>query len=231
MDAVVLCGGLGTRLQAVAPGRQKTMLSVGDGPFLDRVIAGAAKQGLSRFILCIGYRGDEVRGFYESSPRPGVKIVFSQENSPLGTGGALGACRDLLKGGAALAMNGDSLCEMDLSSFADFHKSRGGIASVAVVPPGSREDGGFLEIGPHGRVSLFCEREPGPGRMLNAGVYIFEPGFWDLIGPGASSIEKDVFPRALDRGVYAFPAGAPLHDIGTPRRFAAFLAGGGGAWH
>jgi NDP-sugar pyrophosphorylase family protein len=222
MDAVVLCGGRGTRLQAVAPGRQKTMLSVRGKPFLDRVIGWAAKQGLSRFVLCTGYRDDEVRGFYESSPRPGVEIVFSQESSPLGTGGALGACRGLLKGGPVLAMNGDSLCEIDLAAFADFHKSRGGAASVAVIPPGSREDGGFLEIAPDGRVSLFREREPGPGRMLNAGIYILDPGFWDFIGPGASSIEKDVFPRALRRGVYAFPAGAPHYDIGTPQRLAAF---------
>ncbi len=196
------------------------MLPVGGRPFLDRVIGWAARQGLSRFILCTGYRGDEVRGYYESSPRPGATIVFSQESSPLGTGGALGACRGLLKGDSALVMNGDSLCDLDLSSFADFHESRGGIASLAFIPPGDRVDGGFLEIGPNGRVSKFCEREPGPGRMLSAGIYILDREFWKLIGPGASSIEKDVFPRALQRGVYAFPAGAPHHDIGTPRRLA-----------
>ncbi len=222
MDAVILCGGLGTRLREAEPGRQKTMVEVGGRPFLDRVVGWAAGAGLRRFVLCAGYRSEEVRRHFAEGPNhAGLDFVVSEEDRPLGTAGALARCRALLRGKTALVVNGDSLCPLDLRAFAAFHAKRGGIASVAAIAPGDRTDGGFVAVGAGDRVLSFSEREPGPGRRLSAGIYLLEPEFWSFISPqGPASLEKDVFPKALGRGVYAFITDAPLRDIGTPERLA-----------
>src|SRR5208282_6490056 len=104
MDAVVLCGGLGTRLRSVSDGRQKTMVEIGDKPFLEILIDWAAGYGLHRFILCTGYQGQQVRDYFEKRSK-GLEISFSHEDEPLGTAGALKHCLGLLHAGPVLVLN------------------------------------------------------------------------------------------------------------------------------
>lgn len=221
LSAVVLCGGLGTRLRSVVSDRQKTMARVGEKPFLEILVDWAASHGVKRFILCTGYKGDEVEEFFRSKRRD-LDIVFSPEAAPLGTGGAVKNGLALLGDRPALILNGDSFCPLDLTAFHDFHRKSAGAASLAAVEPGNRRDGGFLELGPDGRVLSFDEREYRPGRALNAGVYLLEPAALASIPSGPSSLEKDVLPRLLDRRVFASVVSAPLFDIGTPDRWREF---------
>jgi len=220
LSAVVLCGGLGTRLRSAVPDRQKTMAKVGEKPFLDILLDWAAGHGVRRFVLCTGYKADQVEDHFKA--RADVSVVFSHETNPLGTGGAVRHALPLLGGQPALVLNGDSFCPLDLRSFHDFHKRGGGAASLAVVEPGARRDGGFLELGPGGRVLSFEEREHRAGRVLNAGVYLLEHEALITIPTEPCSLEKDVLPRLLARGVYASKTAAPLYDIGTPERWRTF---------
>lgn len=221
LDAVVLCGGLGTRLRTAVPGRQKTMADVDGKPFLEIVLDWAAGHGVRRFVLCTGYKSEQVEEFFRGRAK-NLDLVYSPEESPLGTGGAVRNCLPLLGGRRALILNGDSLCPLNLKAFGDFHEKSGGAAALAVVAPGARRDGGFIEIEAGGRVSSFEEREPRPGRALNAGVYLFEPEALAAIPSGPSSLEKDVLPGLIARGVFASLVPEALYDIGTPERWRAF---------
>lgn len=221
LSTVVLCGGLGTRLRPAVSDRQKTMARVGEKPFLEIVLDWAASHGVRRFVLCTGYKGEQIEDYFRSS-RKDLDIAYSTETSPLGTGGAIRNCLPLLGGQSALILNGDSFCPLDLTAFHDFHTKSAGAASLAVVEPGPRRDGGFLELGDGGRVLSFEEREYRPGRVLNAGVYLLSPEALDSIPAGACSLEKDVLPNLLDRRVFAWTASTPLFDIGTPQRWREF---------
>lgn len=221
LSAVVLCGGLGTRLRSVVSDSQKTMAKIGEKPFLDILLDWASGHDVRRFVLCTGYKGGQVEDYFRGK-RPDLDIVFSPEDSPLGTGGAVRNALPLLGGRAALILNGDSFCPLDLSDFHDFHVKNGGTASLAVVEPGPRRDGGFLELGAGGRVLSFDEREYRPGRVMNAGVYLLEPEALAAIPAEPCSLEKDVLPRLLERKVFASTVSAPLYDIGTPERWQKF---------
>ena len=224
LSAVVLCGGLGTRLASAVPGRQKTMADIQGKPFLEIVLDWAAGHGVKRFVLCTGYKGEQVEQFFRGRRRD-LELLFSPEPSPLGTGGAVRNCLPLLQDRRALILNGDSLCPLDLPAFADFHARSAGAASLAVVEPGERRDGGFIEVGAEGRVLSFEEREYRPGRVLNAGVYLLEPAALAAIPEGPCSLEKDVLPRLIERRVFASLVSEPLYDIGTPERWRAFQSG------
>jgi len=222
MDVVILCGGLGTRLRSVSAGRQKTMVKIGDKPFLEIVMDWAAGHGLRRFVLCAGYQGHQVRDYFQRHAR-GLDISFSQEEEPLGTAGALKRCSGLLKGGPILLLNGDSYCPVDLKSMFEFHQLRNAVVTVAAVPAGSRVDGGFMDINHDQRIVSFNEKEPRPDRALNAGVYILERNILDAIPSGkAVSLEKEIMPVLLPQGSYAYRCPGPLYDIGTPDRLEAF---------
>lgn len=221
--ALVLCGGLGTRLRAAVGEAQKTMVDVAGVPFLERVLDWAAAGGVTRFVLCAGYQAETVRARFERRPAPPEFIVVA-EPAPLGTAGALALARAHAGPGPVFVMNGDSLCPLDLAAMAAAHEAGDAAATVAVVVPGARVDGGFVVVDPDGRVTAFEERRPGPGRVLNAGVYVLSAAALAGIPEGPSSLERDVLPRLVAQGVRAFRTEAPLWDIGTPERLAAVRA-------
>ncbi|MEK7656220.1 MAG: sugar phosphate nucleotidyltransferase [Elusimicrobiota bacterium] len=230
MDVVLLCGGLGTRLRAVIGDGQKTMAPTPKGPFLAVLVRWAAERGFRRFIFCTGHHGDSVESHFSLNREKrdsvyrdlGLSFAFSREESPLGTGGALRQALPMLKSPAVLVLNGDSHCPMDPARLLRFHEERGGTASVVVVEPGERRDGGFIKVGPGDRVLSFQEKVPDPSCFLNAGIYAFERETLDSLPPGPSSLERDLFPSLLDRGVFACKASERLWDIGTPERLEEF---------
>lgn len=221
-DVVILCGGLGTRLGNLPPDRPKPMADIGGKPFLEHLVDQAEGAGFRRFILCVGYRAESVIEHF--SARQDVAIEFSREEAPLGTGGALKLAEPLCRGKTFLLMNGDSYCPIDLQGFLAFHGCRPGVATIAAVEAGDRQDGGVVEISPAGRVVRFAEKAVPEGKAwLNAGIYALDRRVFGFIPAGRiQSLEKDAFPRLLAAGVFAFPARAPLYDIGTPERLEAF---------
>lgn len=228
-DVVLLCGGLGTRLRAVLPDGQKTMAGTPRGPFLRILVRWAAEHGFRRFLFCTGHHGSSVEAYFQDLGKSdgfcrdsGLVFAFSREDSPLGTGGALRRALPLLRSQSVLVLNGDSHCPMDLPRLLLFHEERGGAASVVVVDPGARRDGGFVKVGPQERVLSFQERVPDPSCFLNAGIYLLGRRALEGLPPGPSSLERDLFPSLLDRGVYACKASERLWDIGTPERLEEF---------
>lgn len=219
LDVVILCGGLGTRLRSVLADRPKPMALIHGRPFLDVLVDQVVAHGFRRIVFCTGHHGDWIAEYF--GRREDIEAVMSHEPVPLGTGGALRACRHHLGSSAILVLNGDSLCPIDLSSFVAEHRRRAAVATVAVVPADGRSDGGGITLDREGRVTSFHEKAM--GAYLNAGMYVLDHAvIGHISGQVPCSLEYEVFPALVGHGLYGSVHCVPLHDIGTPERLSEF---------
>ncbi len=224
-DLVVLCGGLGTRLRPVVSDRPKSMALIDDRPFLDFILEHFVRHGVERVVLCTGYRSDVIDRWYAGSRRP-YELVLSREASPLGTAGALKQAAPFITSDPFMVANGDSLIDIDPNELLEFHALKNGAGTVALVEAGARADVGFVSLDCHGRVVAFAEKRPDvAAKYHNAGLYVFGRELLRDIPEGRPySIETELLPALLTRGVFGFTSAAPLYDIGTPERLAGFRA-------
>jgi len=219
LTAAVLVGGLGTRLRPVLPDQQKVLAPVGGRPFLFRVLDQLAECGLSQVVLCTGYRAADVVAQIGTRHRS-MKILYSSEPAPLGTAGALRHALPLLGSDPVLALNGDSFCPVDLQAFWATHRQHGANASLVVSAVTDTGDGGRVTFDVEGRITSFHEKAPGEG-WVSAGIYLLRQTVLASIPPAQNvSIERDVFPAWVNRGLFAFCTREKLLDIGTPATYA-----------
>jgi NDP-sugar pyrophosphorylase family protein len=218
-DAVVLCGGLGTRLQAVVSDRPKPMAAIGDRPFLALLLDFLHAQGVRRFILAAGHKADWIEKFFASSALP-YEVAFSVEKKRMGTGGALLLARSLVTRHPTAVVNGDSFCEVDMQAMFALHRRHRAFVSIAVTRAKPVGEYGEVLFGSDGRISTFTEKGPSKGEgWVNAGIYIFSKAALGILPEKTpSSLERDFFPVHVRSGMYAFKCHAPLLDIGTPDR-------------
>lgn len=218
MKAVLLVGGLGTRLRSAVSSLPKALASVGDRPFLELLVWQLARQGVSQLVMCTGYLAEQIEETLGDGDSFGVKIEYSREVVPLGTGGALKlAQRYMQHESEFLVLNGDSFLQIDFSDLINFHQKHDGLATIAVVPVQNASRYGTVQVEADDRVLRFAEKtgDNVPG-IINAGVYVFGSAIFTEIPEGPTSLERDVFPNLLEQGVYAFEQNRLFIDIGTP---------------
>ncbi|MCK5580175.1 MAG: NTP transferase domain-containing protein [Candidatus Omnitrophica bacterium] len=223
IDTVILCGGLGKRLRSEIGETQKTMVDIDGEPFLDILLGYLAGQGLRRFILCTGYQSQEVEEYYRSK-QTDFEVVFSKEQEPLGTGGAIKNAQAQVKGERFFALNGDCLCDLDYAKFLDFHLSKNAMMSIAVSAAVEKQDYGSIQLDDKGRVTSFQEKvEARPGfAYVNAGVYCFEKDVFSLMPEQDKfSVEEDFFAGIPVKEFFGFEIEKSFMDIGTPERLVA----------
>lgn len=224
VTALVLVGGLGTRLRPVLSDRPKPLAPVGDRPFVCRILDQLAAAGLQEAVLCTGHLGERVRETLGDRHGP-LALRYSQEAVPLGTGGALRLAEPLAGGDTVLALNGDSYFGLPLAAYLDWHTGLGLEASLAIrrVEDGSRF--GRVETDGGDRVTSFREKAEGLGPgWINAGLYLFSRESLRSLPTGRPvSLEREVLPAWLDR-LRAYRADGPFLDIGTPDSLAAAAA-------
>lgn len=225
MDAVILCGGLGTRLRPISGDLPKVLMPFAGKPFIDILIESLLPFGFRRFILCVGYLKEKVRAHFSMRD---YKVLFSEEAEPLGTGGAVKNARPHITGSSFLLLNGDSLCPTDLNGFRDFHVQKGGILSIVLTRPLSEKAYGMVELDRENRIVAFREKAKARrGSFINAGIYLAERGIFDLMPEAARfSLESDLIPAVLPHGCYGLVTDAKLIDIGTPERYARAMKRG-----
>lgn len=220
--AVILAGGLGTRLRSVVADRPKVLAPVGGRPFLSYLLDQIGTAGIHRAILCTGYLGEQIRSLYGDS-YDGIELVYSQEAEPLGTGGALRLAHTHIYSSSILVLNGDSYCEADLLDLWDWHHVHPAHVSVVTANVPDASSFGRIEIDANDRIVQFREKtpEPTPGR-INAGIYLMHTAMLGRIPSDRPvSLEQELFPKWVAAGgVFSYPTGAPFIDIGTPDRFA-----------
>jgi NDP-sugar pyrophosphorylase family protein len=218
-DIVVLCGGLGTRLQSVIHDRPKPMVQINGRPFLDLVVDRVVSQGFRRVIFCTGHHGEWIAQHF--TRRNDIEAVISHEVRSRGTAGALRACRQQVRTSTIVVLNGDSICLVDLPLLLMEHHRRRAAVTVAVVQTDGRQDGGGITIDTDYRITSFQEKSE--GAYLSAGIYALDTAFLEHIPDSIPvSLEIDIFPAHVGRGLFAYVSDAPLYDIGTPARLDAF---------
>lgn len=223
LPAVILCGGLGTRLRPVLADKPKALAPVNGRPFLDYLLQYLALSGVvNEVTLATGHLGEQIQSIY-GSRYESLQLNYSREYEPLGTGGAIRQAASGLE--RVLVVNGDTLCLADLRALFSFDANRRPEAGAMVVFRSSdARRYGTVVVNQAGFIEGFAEklapREPAAA-LVNAGMYLLSQTLIRSITPGTFvSIERDIFPKWCNGGLLAWESNAPFLDIGTPESLA-----------
>jgi mannose-1-phosphate guanylyltransferase len=223
MDAVLVVGGLGTRLRPLTVHRPKQLLPVAGVPFLAHQIAKLASAGIDRVVLATSYRAAEFEQTFGSGHSFGVELLYVIEAEPLGTAGAVRNVTDRLSGHSddpVVVLNGDILSSHDLTAQLSRHRDRRADVTLHLVEVDDPRPFGCVPTDASGLVTAFMEKSPDPvSSQVNAGCYVFNRTVIDEIPSGrAVSIERETFPALLAQGcrVLAYTETAYWLDLGTP---------------
>ena len=230
VTAAILAGGAGSRLRPAVTGRPKALANVGERPFLTYLFDQLVAAGARDVVLCTGYLGDQIAMIFGESYDT-LRLDYSQESTPLGTAGALRLALPLFNSNPVLVMNGDSYCDANIREFWFWHGSRQANATLLLTKIFNTERFGQVKVDADGKVTDFKEKSSGQGPgWINAGIYLLNRDFLEEIPANRPvSLEREIFPAWIGRGLYGFRSEARFMDIGTPEAYAgaqSFFAGG-----
>ncbi|MBU1112038.1 MAG: nucleotidyltransferase family protein [Nanoarchaeota archaeon] len=192
--AIILAGGLGTRLRPLTLETPKPLLSINGKPIVEHTINQLKKHGVKNVILSIGYMADQIKEHFGNGKKFGINISYHIENEPLGTGGAVKAAAANLSGPFILAW-GDNLMDINYSKMCQEFSGNKTKIIMALTPREDVENFGVAQL--EGRkISFFVEkpkREEAPTNLINAGAFVVNPDVLKRLPKGKSSIEKDLF--------------------------------------
>jgi mannose-1-phosphate guanylyltransferase len=223
MQALILAGGEGTRLRPLTSTIPKPVVPLANRPHMAFMIEWLRRHGVDEVILACGFMADAVRRVLEDGEALGVRIRYVAEPEPLGTGGALRYAGDLLDE-RFLMLNGDVLSDFDVSAQLAQHERTGARATLALYEVEDPSAYGLVRLNEDDSVNAFLEKpsaEESGSNLINAGVYVLERSVVEEMPPPGSnvSIERDVFPKLVGRGLHGFVGAGYWLDIGTPGRY------------
>ena len=221
--AIVLAGGLGTRLRDVVRDVPKPLAPIGDRPFLAHLLDGLARRGIRHVIFATGHLGHLVEEAFGHT-YAGMDLRYSRERAPLGTGGAVALALGLHNSTDDVwVLNGDTYFDCPLADVAQTHRDARADVTLALHREPRADRYGLVELDDDGLVTAFREKTPGASGLINAGVYLLDPEALQRFDfPEAFSLERDFFERHLDdlRLVGSPQEGAYFVDIGVPDDYA-----------
>jgi len=203
MKAIILAGGLGTRLRPLTENLPKPLLPIKGRPIVEHAILNFKKHGVTDIILSIGYLAEKIQDYFGDGSKWGVKIDYSIEEEPLGTGGAL---KEASAGFTEtfLATNGDNLADFDWTTALEIHRRHQAQITLALYPVDDVREFGIARLDGN-KLLEFVEKplpEEAPSNLNNAGAYVFEPAVMDILPEGRpSSVERDCFEKLAALGV------------------------------
>lgn len=215
-EAIILAGGLGTRIKSLFPDIPKCMVPVAGRPFLDYILLKLYAQGVEKVILSVGHKKQIIRNHYGSVFKK-LSIVYSEETEPLGTGGAIKRALRNCDQESCLVLNGDSYLDFNISEF--FLKINFTKLNILTVMVNERSRYGALLIDDLSAEISFKKEISGPG-YINSGVYILNHNFFNDIDESSFSFEY----KFLDKGINTqncnlIYSNSKFIDIGTPEDF------------
>ena len=230
MEAILLCGGLGTRLRSVVSDRPKPMADIAGKPFLHYLVKMLSESGGKHLIFALGYMGEQIEAYFQSGEDYGLSISYSYEDSPLGTGGAIRNALSKVSAENVLVLNADTYFHTDYESLL-----REQIKNKAAMTIASRKIEDISRYGAilkdeSGRILRWNEKmssdqaeAPCPGE-INGGIYVMQKSLIEKIPEGKQSLENDCIPAWLEDGLYlqAVPSDGYFMDIGIPEDYAQF---------
>jgi len=229
LKAVIIAGGLGTRLRPLTYNTPKPIVPVANRPFIVHQIELLKQHGVDEIILNLHYLSDSIRDVLNDGKEWGIKIRYSIEETPLGTAGAVKNAEEYFKNEPLIIVfNGDVLTDANLSQIVKFHKAKKAVATLTLTPVEDPTPYGLVVCDKGGRVKEFLEKpswervEGIERKDINAGIYILDPKiFKDVKKNTPVMFERTVFPNLLKKGapVYGYESGAYWIDIGNPEKY------------
>ncbi|GAB3528370.1 HAD-IIIA family hydrolase [Phytohabitans suffuscus] len=221
--AVILAGGLGTRLGGLAHQVPKALVPVAGRPLLAHQLDCLRRGGVTRAVVVTGHLAGQIEGYAGDGGRFGLAVEYLREDTPLGTAGAFGELRDRLPE-RFLVLYGDVLLDVDLVRMCDFHSGHPGLATLLVHPNDHPADSDLVALGPGGVVTDIVPKNVGRigwhRNLVNAGVFVLERALLDGVPAGGRrDLERDLLAPAIPHGgVYGYRTTEYVKDLGTPAR-------------
>ena len=217
LAAIVLAGGMGTRLRSVVADRPKVLAPVAGRPFLTYLLDQIAGAGIQRVVLSTGHLAEQFDVVIGNRYRD-IVITYAHEEQPLGTGGAIRFACGFTDTDQLLVMNGDSYCDANLSEYIDWHVDGRHDVSLMLAKVNDTSRYGTVELDANERITAFVEKRPERATgYINAGVYLLRRAMLEQMPSGPSSIERDVFPHWLEKqSMMGWITDGAFIDIGVP---------------
>jgi NDP-sugar pyrophosphorylase family protein len=225
---MVLAAGRGTRLAPLTHTTPKPLVPVAGRPFLDHLLEFLRAGGISEVVINLHHLGHLIERHVGDGRRFGLAVRYSREDPILDTGGGIKHAEPLLAGEPFLVANGDSAIEVSLAEVVDFHRARGGIATLVVRPDPAAARFGLVELDADDRVRRVSGLPAGPAPaglrgFMFPGLHVLEPGIFDWMDAGgAFSITRVTYPRLIGQGppIHGFVSPARWINIDTPAALA-----------
>lgn len=225
MQAILLAGGLGTRLQSVVHDRPKPMALIEEKPFMEYVVHELSRHGITEIIFAVGYKGSMVEDYFGDGSRFGVTVSYAYEETLLGTAGAIKNAAAYMKGNQVFVLNADTFYQIDYQRLVRLSQEKELSMALVLrkVPDVSRYGQAVLE---DNRLTGFNEKvqEAKPG-TINGGIYLLTRELIDEIPEGKVSLENDMIPRWLQEGrrLGGIVNDGYFIDIGIPEDYYRFI--------
>lgn len=220
-QAFILAGGKGERLRPLTEKIPKPMVSINGKPILEHAINGLAIHGVKRVIIATGVMEEKIRNFFGDGKNFGVEIIYSHEEKPLGTGGALTNAQSLLEK-KFFMLNGDNLSDINFSQMHSVHEKNNSTATIALVQVEDVSNYGVARLEGE-KITDFVEKPPvqnAPSNWVNSGAYIIEKKALSLIPEGQCMIEKTLFPALAKKGLlFAYKHNGQWFPTDTPEKY------------
>lgn len=219
-EAIILAGGLGTRLRDAVPDLPKCMAPVANRPFLFYVINYLRSQGIERFIFSLGYKHEVIEDYLKDQ-FPTLEYDTAIEQEPLGTGGAIRLSCTKTKDKTVIVANGDTLFKIDVTKLASFHDMCGAHCTLSLKPMKQFDRYGVVELNTDYSIKNFSEKQYYEEGFINGGVYALNaPKFLGENLPSKFSFEKDYLEKLYDqRRMYGVVQDEYFIDIGIPEDY------------
>ena len=223
MKTVILSGGIGYRLRPLTNNLPKTMVPIAGKPLLQYHIELSKEHGIKDIIMCLGYLPEKIQEYFGDGSNLGVRIRYSTEKEPLGTGGPLALAKDFIDEDFFL-LNGDIMCNMNIRKLEEFHRKNNALVSIVVHESSHPEDSDLLDIDLKNKVKRLWIKPhkefPLPTNISNAGAYFCSKEILDYIELEKCSFEREIIPRLVEerKPIFGYKTNEYLIDIGTYER-------------
>jgi NDP-sugar pyrophosphorylase family protein len=220
ITVVILAGGLGTRLRSIVSDRPKVLADVHSRPFLTFLLDELVNASAQDVVLCTGYMADEVYKKFGKEYKS-LRLLYSKEHKPLGTGGALRLALSMFKSDFVLVMNGDSFIRVNLTTYLNWFFDKKRQAAILLTKVSDTARYGSVNIDHEEKITAFNEKETSLGAgLINAGIYLMKKSLIASIPTGRFySLESELFPNLVGKKLFGFCCNGPFVDIGIPESY------------
>ncbi len=221
MKAMILAAGVGSRLDPLTRAIPKPMVPVVNRPVIEHIVLDLKKHGFTDIMVNLHYLGDVIQQGLGDGARLGVHISYAQEDKLWGDAGSVKRSQAFFQDETFLVVGGDDISDIDLSGLMALHREKRAAATIATTVVDDPSQFGIVVTDDQGRITRFLEKPKGGdvfSNTANTGVYVFEPGVFDLIPPETFwGFGNNVFPSLLAEGrpLYGFATTAYWKDVGN----------------